>query len=797
MKPDKRPVRLVPWSAGVPFDTLACDVPEAIVVTDSVGRVTHVSVGAAALWGCTPEEIIGTPVADLMTPDETAVRHRDGTALDTRVHLFPLGSDEQPAGFVLVAGGRPDSAGEGGDAALVTWAFDQHPTAFLIYDHEARIQRLNTTMSRIMGYREDEMRGRFLAEIVPGSVYEEIERRIRRVLETGQPEYTEPFVRTPGEARAHAWFMDIFPLKNAAGQVRGVAVSASDFSQQYDSRERLALLSEARTRIGASLDVQGTAQELAEVVVPRFADIVSVDLLESVVLGDLPGPVPSGPVPLRRAAYRTAFAPASHTPVPGTVQRHPRSSPIARCLVDGRAARHAITDREIVRWLADDPAQAEQIRACGIRSLIVVPIRVHGSTLGTVLFGRRATALEPFGPECLAVTEDLVARAAICLDNARRFTRDSGIALALQRSLLPRGPTMHPAVETAVRYLPAGGEVQAGGDWFDVIPLPGARVGLVIGDVVGHGVHASATMGRLRTAVRTLADIDLPPDELLTHLDDIVTHAEGEQDTDGTLSDIPGDIGATCVYAVYDPVSGTCSLARAGHPAPLLIPPDDSGGVIDTPVGPPLGLGSLPFEATELTVPQGSLLALFTDGLVTAGGRDIDDGVAALRRALAQPASSLEELADTVLRTLCPGPRDDDIALLLARTRVLDRDHVAGWDLPGDPAVVCEARKRVRDLLTTWKLEEEAFVTELVVSELVTNAIRHATGPIHLQLVKERALICEVSDGSSIAPHLRRARLSDEGGRGLFMVAELTRRWGTRYTRTGKTIWAEQSIGER
>ncbi|MER6922423.1 ATP-binding protein, partial [Streptomyces spiralis] len=198
---------------------------------------------------------------------------------------------------------------------------------------------------------------------------------------------------------------------------------------------------------------------------------------------------------------------------------------------------------------------------------------------------------------------------------------------------------------------------------------------------------------------------------------------------------------------------------------------------------------------TELTLPAGSLLALFTDGLVTAGGRDIDDGVAALRGALSQPASSLEELADTVLDTLCPGPRDDDIALLLARTRVLDRDHVAGWDLTGDPSVVAEARKRVCDQLGAWGLEEEAFVTELVVSELVTNAIRYATGPIRLQLIKESALICEVSDGSSIAPHLRRARPSDEGGRGLFLVAQLTRRWGTRYTRAGKTIWAEQPIG--
>ncbi|MGW0082865.1 SpoIIE family protein phosphatase [Streptomyces sp. NPDC003393] len=784
------PSRLATASADVHFGA-----PEAIVVADPTGRVTHWSAGAPDLWGYAPEEAIGRPLADLVTADGTGVRDHDGRALDTRVRLFPVGPVGQPAGYVLVAGGTCENGEEAGNGALVKWVFDQNPTAFVVYDGEARIQRMNTAMSRIMGYGEDEMRGRILAEIVPGSVYEELERRIRRVLRTGQPEYTEPFVRTPGEPKAHAWCMDIFPLRNAAGRVRGVAVSASDFSQQYDFRERLALLSEARTRIGTSLDAEGIARELAEVVVPRFADIVCVDLLEEVFQGGVPGPVSSGPVVLRRAAHRTAFAQDAHGHDRDALQRYPRSSPVAQCLVGGHSVRHAVTDPEIVRWLAEDPVHAERIRADGVHSLIAVPVRAHGRTLGVVVFERRATSLEPFGPECLAVTGDLVDRVGICLDNARQFTRDRGIALALQRSLLPRGPTVHPAAETAVRYLPAGGEVQVGGDWFDVIPLPGARVGLVIGDVVGHGVHASATMGRLRTAVRTLADLDLPPDELLTHLDDIVTHAESEQDT-GALGEIPGDIGATCVYAVYDPVSGICSLARAGHLAPLLLRPDDPGGVVDVPVGPPLGLGSLPFEATELTLPAGSLLALFTNGLVTAGGRDVDDGVAALRDALSQPASSLEELADAVLDALCPGPREDDIALLLARTRVLDRDHVAGWHLTGDPAGVAEARKRVCDQLGTWGVEEEAFVTELVVSELVTNAIRHATGPIKLQLIKEQGLICEVSDGSSMSPHLRRARPSDEGGRGLFLVARLTQRWGTRYTRAGKTIWAEQLIGE-
>ncbi|MBR8640458.1 SpoIIE family protein phosphatase [Streptomyces tuirus] len=465
-------------------------------------------------------------------------------------------------------------------------AFDQHPTSYAIYDHEARIHSLNHAASRELGHSEEEMLGHFLPELVPGPIFEELDRRVRRVLQTGETQYMEPFVQAPGESRAHAWFLDIYPLKDAAGRVHGVAVSASDYSQQYESRERLALVSEARTVIGTSLDVERTARELAEVAVPRFADVISVDLLEPVIRGDLPGPVLPGPVQLRRAAWRSASPGPWDRGGPGEISRHPISSPVARCLADGRAVLHHVTDPEIIRWFADDVVHAQQARSCRLHSLIAVPIRTRDAILGAVLFARCAPSRELFRPDDLPVTEDLVARVAVCVDNARRFTRERGIALALQRSLLPRGPTAHPAVETAARYLPAGDGAEAGGDWYDVIPLPGARVGLVVGDVVGHGVHASATMGRLRTGVRTLADIDLPPDELLTHLDDIVAHAAGDQEAD-TADEIPGDVGATCLYAVYNPVSGTCSLARAGHPAPLLIRPDGVNADLDAPAGPP------------------------------------------------------------------------------------------------------------------------------------------------------------------------------------------------------------------
>jgi anti-sigma regulatory factor (Ser/Thr protein kinase) len=339
-----------------------------------------------------------------------------------------------------------------------------------------------------------------------------------------------------------------------------------------------------------------------------------------------------------------------------------------------------------------------------------------------------------------------------------------------------------------------------GGDWFDVIPLSGARVALVVGDVVGHGIHASATMGRLRAAVRTLADIDLPPDELLTRLDDLVGRlsANGSADADADDGDdAENDIGATCLYAVYDPVSRRCSLARAGHPLPALVTPDGTASFLDLPAGPPLGLGGLPFESSEIELPAGSILALYTDGLIESRHHDIDLGFERLRRALTRQEQSLETTCDNVLEAVLHDRPVDDVALLIARTYALDSDQVATWDLPADPAIVADTRRKVAARLADWGLHDAAFTTGLVVSELVTNAIRHAESPIQLRLIRDRTLICEVSDGSSIAPHLRRARAFDEGGRGLLLVSHLTQRWGTRHTPHGKTIWAEQALPDR
>ncbi|TPQ18057.1 SpoIIE family protein phosphatase [Streptomyces sporangiiformans] len=799
---------------------------EAVAAVDARGLVAAWSPGAGRLLGYGPSDVIGHPASLLLADDppaadlrhaaaaqswsgRVALRHQDGRRLDADLRAWSaLDADGQPQWFLMHS---PD------EAQLMKWAFELSPLTLAIYDADGRTVRINAATRSLLGLEaDDQALGRVVEELygdareqgVPSApaFSEHVTETMRRVAATGQGVCYEVSAPTAPGARELTWAVNMSPVADPSGRVHGVFTAGCDITEQFEARQRLALLNEAGARIGTTLDVRRTADELVGMAVPRFADFVSVDLVDSVLHGGepLPGPV-DGTIALRRVAHQSVIEGVPEAVVAlGAVDTYPDYSPPARALASGRPVVSSLGDSDFDRWALSDPARAARVRDYGFHSVMSIPVRARGTTLGVAVFVRRRPA--PFAADDLALAGEMVARAAVCVDNARRYTRERHAVLTLQRSLLPRQLPQQAAVEVATRYLPGSSQVGLGGDWFDVIPLPGARVALVVGDVVGHGIHASAAMGRLRIAVRTLADVDLAPDELLTQLDDLVIRLsadgssadgsgsyEGSTDEGAERTETADDMGATCLYAVYDPISRHCTIARAGGPEPALVRSDGTVELLALPAGPRLGVGGLPFEATELELPEGSLLALYTDGLIDARPGNLDE----LCRVLARHSGhSLDSTCGTVLERLLPTVPNDDVALLIARTRSLGPGQVSSWDLAADPSVVAEARKVASDQLSRWGLEDLTFTTELVVSELVTNAIRHAEAPIRLRLIQDQSLICEVADGSSTTPHLRRARAFDESGRGLLLVAQLTDRWGTRQTPTGKIIWAEQSLRE-
>ena len=668
----------------------------------------------------------------------------------------------------------------------MTLMYEHHDTVLhsvregvLIVAADGRLMLANDEARRLLGLPPD-AEGRLVSEL-PG-----LDPETRALLTSGREATDE--VHLAGE---RLLAVNQRPTEHRGG-TKGTVVTLRDSTELQAvtgraevARERLRLLYDAGLHIGTTLDVLRTADELARVPIPRFADFVTVDLGDAVLHGDEPTPTATD---MRRAAV-SGIRDDHPLSEQGRLFDYVASTPQARGYGTGHS--QLVSDLPTATsWRLQDPERARAIIDYGIHSLITAPIQARGVVLGMASFWR-GQRHEPFNEEDLSLAEELVARAASRLDTARRYTREHALAVTLQQSLLPQAMPEQNALDLAYRYLPAQSGV--GGDWFDVIPMPGSRVALAVGDVVGHGLHAAATMGRLRTAVHNFSALDLPPDELLSHLDDLV----GSIDQNETSETAAGVVGATCLYGIYDPVTRRYVVARAGHLVPALVHPDGTVTFPDVPAGPPLGLGGMPFRTAELCLAEGTQLVLYTDGLIEDRRRDLDAGLELLRDALAgHPGRPPEETCQHVLDSLLPGHPKDDVALLVARTRELPPDQVADWDVPADPAAVSGMRDAVSQRLEAWGLSECGFTMELILSELITNAIRYGAGPIHVRLIRDRTLICEVADGSSTSPHLRYAATTDEGGRGLFLVSQMAERWGTRYTPHGKVIWAEQSLPE-
>lgn len=798
------------------------------LLLDPHGLVAGWTVHAERLLGHRAEEAVGRKFADLLEAEDAermedlldrcrtggdwtglmTALHRDGRPVPVSVRVAPTTAPQGRSAVLVLLSELEDGArGWAMSRGVLEQIVVGNPIGLAILDTELRYVWSNAALEQWGGGPGRSRVGLRVADVQPGMDSEAVEERMRHVLETGEQvvgyEYVGRVRSAPLRETAH--MLSFTRLEDDRGEPTGVYYTVVDVTDRHRARQRLALLDRAGRYIGRTLDVMTTAQELADVAVPGLADFVTVDLLETVLRGAEPDPEPlagSGRVPLRRAGHRSLYEDLPRTSVDsGAVVAYLADSPPVRCLTTGRSWRQEQLDPLAVEWAADAPEGREStFLELGLQSVMIVPIRARGVTLGLTTFFRRRQS--PFDADDLHLAEDLVSRAAVCVDNARRYTRERDATLVLQRSLLPRRLPDQDAVEVAVCYRPADELTGLGGDWYDLIPLSGARVALVVGEVPGHGIDAAAAMGRLRTAVRTLAAIDLPPEEVLAHLDDLALRSarddgDGEGDDDGEGGVRQGNsVGSACVYVVYDPADGRCTMAAAGHPAPAVVAPDGTVCFVDLPQGPALGVGGPPFEAVELSLDEGSTLVLHTDGLLAHGdGGTEEAGRERLRRALEGTERELRPSCQAVVDTLVPSRPEDDVALLMARTRRLAPEQIAAWDLAPDPAVVADARRTAQDQLSRWGLDEELkFTTELLVSELVTNAIRHASGRVRLRLIRERTLVCEVLDGGASAPHLRHPRAMDEGGRGLLLVSQLAERWGTRFVPDGKIIWAEQPL---
>ncbi|MFD8079804.1 SpoIIE family protein phosphatase [Streptomyces sp. NPDC059718] len=784
----------------------------AFALLDEQGTVVGWTQAAGQLVGLSAGDVVGRSVACVLpsygaAPSMSAfaeqcraangwsgipaVRRRDGRTVDVTLRISMVqghGGETQWLVSVINAGTwSAESIKEPVRGLLLSCA----PIGVIIRDRQLRCTGVNDTMESHDGLPRDRRLGRRFTDSRSGADARATEALMQQVLQSGTSrvhEYRTWFPTSPD--REHPFAVSCQCLMDADGQALGVCVISTDLHESRRATERLAVLGEAGARLGSTLDVMQAGQELAGLAVPLLADYVAVDLEQSVSFGEGP-PARIGTAGRRLPGFRRAGLASIHPGVPespwlrGEAVGVPLISPLSDILRTGRSR----LDPTLDTWLDTAPDLADRFRGNGGHSIMIVPIRARRTLLGTALFVRTENPT-PFQEVDLLLAEELVGRAALSLDNARQYAREHTAAVTLQRTLLPSQLKGGTAVETASRYLPADVDHCVGGDWFDVIPLSGARVAFVVGDVVGHGLHAAATMGRLRTAVHTLADMELPPDELLTRLDDTLQRL-AESDDHAT----PTVMGATCLYAVYDPATRRCTMAGAGHPPPAIVDPQGRVTFPELPTGAPLGIGlGDPFEAVEMELPEGSLLALYTDGLIENRDHDIEDGMHRLGTALARPGRSLEELCDLATGTIDGQAACDDVSLLLVRTRSLDPDRAATWTLPRDPAAVRHARNLTSRQLAAWGLDGLEDPARLIVSELVTNAIRHGTGPIALRLVGHQVLTCEVSDADGRFPRRRRGHTMDDHGRGLFLVGQLSRRWGARPIPSGKVVWAELDL---
>ncbi|WP_055697937.1 SpoIIE family protein phosphatase [Streptomyces silaceus] len=802
-------------------------IPLAVVVVDGAGLVSHWSVGARRLFGEDKEAAVGRPVGDLLPVHGAIPEDRepygayDGlgpdleTSLDGRI-CYPA------AGRARLTG--PGQSRESGRVDVLWWAYPlvgPGPERLLVLAADAarltpaeepgqeqeegeqadQVERIVPAFALHTDFPGAEELAARLPEILPSMSVGESSRIVAQVLELGYPvlEFSrhDRVPVTPDWGVARRVERKERRRRAAEAAARGLPTppgetDANDEAEDLEYaavREHLEFLNEVSGRIGSSLDLSRTVLEVSRAVVPRFTDVAGTYLREQVVAGE---GFPEGPPDETTLWHRVAV---EHTDEPGRwddvvpvgeSMPFPAHTPFFQCMTSGRPVLVPRITEEMGNAIASQFEKRDIRPLINHRSMLVVPLKARNVVLGFMILLRHQE--RPVFNDMDRVTgAELAARAGLVLDNARMYTYQESVADTLQDSMLPHIQPRMSGCDIATRYLPGTLLGRVGGDWFDSVKLPGARTALVVGDVMGHGLNSAAMMGQLRTAVQTMAALDLPPEQLLRNLDDLAQRL-GEHYL------------ATCLYAVYDPIAGELHLANAGHIPPVLVRAEDGRSqLLDLPTGAPIGVGGVPFESVLLRVAPGDRLLMCTDGLVEVRGEDIGVGLATLTESAAHPAASMDDACDTIIRALnTRGGRKDDVALLMARLNGIAPEDVAHRRLVPDPSEVGRARELVREQLRAWSLEALGDTAELLVSELVTNVVRHArSGRVDLRLVRSGTLLCEVEDDDQTLPTLLSAGPGDEFGRGLRVVSTLAKEWGTSRTGAGKTVWFELALPRR
>ncbi|MDX3761891.1 SpoIIE family protein phosphatase [Streptomyces sp. AK02-04a] len=756
---------------------------DVLALIDEGGRVVEWGRLAEELFGWSAEEAVGQSLSVLMREAATSDDWRRKRFSETAAVLVkPVLQGTSMVWQVTVT----EDAVSRQDKAVLQTVFSQSAVELYVLDDQLRVVRMSPAAHGLQEGTVKHLVGRYFTEVYAFERPEDEAAVAQGVLESGEPVVDRLLrdVEVPGRPGRRIFTVSYFRLEDSHGDVLGLVVPVVDVTERENARNRLALLDTVRAQVGHRMHVMDVCRELVEAVVPSFAGSADVEVVEDVVRGEDPPPTPAPQdLPLRRTASRSLICGA---PV-ATVRPLPPATPYSRILSDLRPRLVAI--EEDSSWLAADPIRAAVIKRSGAHCMIVAPLTLHGQALGVVSFYRHQNEA-PFEEDDVMVASAMCAHAALCLNNAHRYMREWIIASTAQRRLLPRPPATRTTVEISPLHLPSP---QGGGAWYDAIPLPGVRTALIVGDVARQGIAAAITMGLLRTAVHTLAALDLPPDELLARLSDTAARLLSARAAMPPMDPLDREpLTARCAIAIYDPVELTCTIARAGLPEPVAVFPDGTSAVLPASPGPLLtGTDNAPFPATTVGLPEGSTLAMGTAALADEVLAPSGPLHPLLDGASTRP---LSELRDTIASAFRGSPSNETL-LLLARTKALPADHVLTRSLPDHPKAASLAREATRHQLELWGVDEEtASTTELIVSEFVGNAIRYGAPPLRLRLILEQKLTCEVSDAATSAPHVKHARTIDETGRGLFIIAALADHWGARFQEQGKSVWAEQSM---